>query len=179
MTALGCLTRLEQFLLTPPRVDTRTSRDNVVRLPADIEKSASSSDASGAEFSSHKACISVRGGTFGWEDGSPPVLRNLNFTINSRDIIFVQGPVGCGKSTLMKALLGETPVSSASITLSHLEIAFCEQSPWLMVGVEQPSRICNTCADFAEQVDSFKYHLFVSFRCRVILDRHTLLCFGS
>lgn len=128
MTALACLNRVEQFLLSPSRVDTRTAR-----------KIASSSGSSKSENKVLEACICVQDGTFGWEAEGDPVLRNLQITIHPGDIIFVLGPVGCGKSTLIKALLGETPVSSGTITLSHLDISLCEQSPWIMVGPEQPN----------------------------------------
>lgn len=134
MTALGCLKRVEQFLLSPSRVDTRT-----VRKTAAAKVSGSNLDLSRAEKRSHEVVISVRDGTFGWDADGAPVLRNLRITIHPGDIVFVLGPVGCGKSTLIKALLGETPVSTGRITLSHLDISLCEQSPWIMVRVREPT----------------------------------------
>lgn len=130
-TALGCLKRTEQFLLSPSRVDART-----------IHESASSDESnpnSNGEKGSSDACISVRDGTFGWKAGGAFVLQNLHIDLQLGDIVFVMGPVGCGKSTLIKALLGETPVSHGSVTLSRLDISLCEQSPWIMVGSKAPS----------------------------------------
>lgn len=134
MTALGCLNRVEQFLLSPSRVDTRT-----VRKIESASSPGSSSGSPNSEKKIHEDCIRVHDGTFGWNAEDDPVLRNLQITIHPGDIVFVLGPVGCGKSTLIKALLGETPVSSGTMTLSHLDISLCEQSPWIMVGTEEPS----------------------------------------
>lgn len=44
----------------------------------------------------------------------------------------IVGPVGCGKSTFLKALLGETPLISGEIHLNHLDVAICEQTPWIV-----------------------------------------------
>lgn len=129
MTALGCLNRVEQFLLSPSRVDHRTTRKI-----ASASRPGSSSGSPESEKQIHEACICVHDGTFGWDAEGDPVLRNLQITIHPGDIVFVLGPVGCGKSTLIKALLGETPFSSGTTTLSHLNISLCEQSPWIMVG---------------------------------------------
>ncbi|KAK4206285.1 ABC transporter-like protein 2 [Rhypophila decipiens] len=105
-----------------------------VVVSSDDEKiSGSNTELSGLEVHSQdKACISVKDGSFGWEDESSPILRNLNFSVSAGDIVFVKGPVGCGKSTLIKALLGETPLSSGHVMLSTLEVALCEQSPFVM-----------------------------------------------
>lgn len=44
------------------------------------------------------------------------------------------GPVGCGKSTLLKAILGELPVSNGIIEVASLDIAYCDQTPWIING---------------------------------------------
>lgn len=126
MTALGCLKRVEEFLLSPSRVDARTAHENV---SAYEPKSKSSSE----------PCIVVQNANFGWKADSAFVLHNFHIDLQPGDIVFVMGPVGCGKSTLIRALLGETPVSQGSVTLSSRDISLCEQSPWIMVGSEAPS----------------------------------------
>ena len=39
-------------------------------------------------------------------DKNKPILQNLNFSINSGEIVSILGPGGCGKSTLLKVILG-------------------------------------------------------------------------
>jgi ABC-type transport system involved in cytochrome bd biosynthesis fused ATPase/permease subunit len=46
-------------------------------------------------------------------------------------LTIVVGSVGCGKSTFLKGLLGETPVFGGSVHVETPEIAFCDQSPWI------------------------------------------------
>jgi ATP-binding cassette subfamily C (CFTR/MRP) protein 1 len=43
----------------------------------------------------------------------------------------VAGPVGCGKTTLLKVLLGETNLKSGSISVSTTRIGYCSTKPWL------------------------------------------------
>ena len=78
--------------------------------------------------------IVVRNGTFGWSSSDEPVLRDLNFSIKAFGLTMIIGPVACGKSTLLKALLGETPSSQGFIYVSTTEVAFCDQTPWLVNG---------------------------------------------
>lgn len=133
-SAIGCLARVEQFLQNPSRVDNRTTCGvSGVHVPFnDGEKKSRS--ISGAETQEKdNICISVTDGSFGWEDERSIVLHNLNFSVAAGHIVFVKGPVGCGKSTLIKALLGETPFSTGSVMLLNLEVALCEQSSFIMV----------------------------------------------
>ena len=43
----------------------------------------------------------------------------------------VVGVVGSGKSTLLKALVGELPCDSGSISAQSQDSAYCSQTPWL------------------------------------------------
>jgi len=43
-----------------------------------------------------------------------PVLKDINFQVNSGDFLIIFGPSGCGKSTLLHTILGlETPTSGS------------------------------------------------------------------
>jgi ATPase subunit of ABC transporter with duplicated ATPase domains len=79
----------------------------------------------------NSTCISVQGGNFGWSGDFQ--LRDVNFSIITGNIVILLGPVACGKTTLLKAILGETSHFEGSVELATPEIAVCEQSPWLMV----------------------------------------------
>lgn len=75
--------------------------------------------------------IVVRDGSFGWKSAELPVLRNINVSICQAQLTMVIGPVACGKSTLLKAFLGETPSTQGFVYVSSREVAFCDQTPWL------------------------------------------------
>ena len=53
-----------------------------------------------------KGNISVRNLTFRYADDMPPVLDNLNLEIKSGEYVAIVGRTGCGKSTLIRLLLG-------------------------------------------------------------------------
>jgi len=75
--------------------------------------------------------LSVADGAFGWKSGKP-VLRDINFTVPKGTFVAVVGPVGSGKSTLLKGLLGETLLSAGSVVLLSPEVAFCDQTAWIL-----------------------------------------------
>jgi ATP-binding cassette, subfamily C (CFTR/MRP), member 1 len=43
----------------------------------------------------------------------------------------VVGPISSGKSTLLKGILGETPICNGSVQILSDSIAFCDQIPWM------------------------------------------------
>ena len=81
--------------------------------------------------------IIIRNGTFGWSSSDGSVLRDISLSIRISQLSMIIGPVACGKSTLLKALLGETPSSQGFVYVSTTEVAFCDQTPWLINGSVQ------------------------------------------
>ena len=132
MSAVGCARRIETYLQTTPR---RERRDVLSRpgenTDSTEEKSKPNTTAKVPEQDKDIACISIQNGSFGWN--GEVKLRNINISIPTGEVVFVVGPVACGKSTLLKALLGETPLFDGMVSLATSEIAYCAQSPWLMV----------------------------------------------
>jgi ABC-type bacteriocin/lantibiotic exporter with double-glycine peptidase domain len=58
-------------------------------------------------------------------------LHAINLAAQKGSVNGILGPVGCGKSTLMKTILGETKAKSGSISLRTGFIGFCAQDPWI------------------------------------------------
>lgn len=77
------------------------------------------------------AVITVRDCSAGWTEGSTPVLKDMNFSVNRGDLAIVIGPVGCGKSTLLRVVLGEVPEITGKVVVQQVEAAFSAQTPWL------------------------------------------------
>lgn len=50
-------------------------------------------------------------------DGSLPVLKNINFSINKGEVVVIVGPSGCGKSTLLRCLNLLEEIDSGEILL--------------------------------------------------------------
>lgn len=80
-------------------------------LPKSIRFALSSSGESGNDVAYAKNL------TMGF--GSNILFRNLNFLVKKRDRLFISGPNGCGKSTLIKLLLGQLEAISGEIEFGY------------------------------------------------------------
>ncbi|MXQ99163.1 hypothetical protein E5288_WYG012305 [Bos mutus] len=69
-----------------------------------------------------------------WDEESElPTLKGLSFTVRPGELLTVVGPVGAGKSSLLRALLGELPPSQGKVSV-HGRIAYVSQQPWVFPG---------------------------------------------
>ncbi|KAG7473782.1 hypothetical protein MATL_G00099570 [Megalops atlanticus] len=102
-------------------------------------------------------CIKITSGYFTWTDG-PPTLSNVDIKIPFGQLTMIVGQVGCGKSSLLLAALGEMQKISGSVTWYSLpnqdsegdesptekdtagegdigkrgSVAYASQKPWLL-----------------------------------------------
>ncbi|XP_071837972.1 ATP-binding cassette sub-family C member 4-like [Apostichopus japonicus] len=60
-------------------------------------------------------------------------LDGITFSVKPGNIVAVIGPVGCGKSSLFMALLGELPHITGEITYNS-RVAYTSQQPWVFSG---------------------------------------------
>ncbi len=51
-----------------------------------------------------------------------PVIRNTNFSVEAKDFIFLTGKSGSGKSTFLKSLYGELPVSAGKLNVCGFDL---------------------------------------------------------
>jgi len=51
-----------------------------------------------------------------------PVIKNTNFSVEAKDFIFLTGKSGSGKSTFLKSLYGELPVSSGKLNVCGFDM---------------------------------------------------------
>ena len=75
--------------------------------------------------------INVVDASFAWKRSGPPVLRHINMNLKSSHLTMIVGPVASGKSTLLKAILGEVHNLAGSVCVASRDISFCDQTPWL------------------------------------------------
>uniref|UniRef100_A0A8C9X199 ATP-binding cassette, sub-family C (CFTR/MRP), member 8 n=1 Tax=Sander lucioperca TaxID=283035 RepID=A0A8C9X199_SANLU len=83
----------------------------------------------------------ITSGYFTWTDG-PPTLSNVDIKIPFGKLTMIVGQVGCGKSSLLLAALGEMQRVSGTVTwnrsLNESEskrrgaVAYASQKPWLL-----------------------------------------------
>ncbi|KAJ8120690.1 hypothetical protein ONZ43_g2663 [Nemania bipapillata] len=128
ISGLTCIGRIQTFLECESRADFRQVLDDRGRLS---EKPLA--DTSESPVPTHP--IIITNGQFGWE-ADKFVLRDVNTRIAKSSLTIVVGPIGSGKSTLCKALLGEIPYSEGSVDLSNRfpHVGFCDQTAFLSNG---------------------------------------------
>ncbi len=51
-----------------------------------------------------------------------PIIKNTNFAVEAKDFVFLTGKSGSGKSTFLKSLYGELPVSSGKLNVCGFDL---------------------------------------------------------
>ncbi|KFV70861.1 ATP-binding cassette sub-family C member 8, partial [Dryobates pubescens] len=95
-------------------------------------------------------CVKITNGFFTWTPEGPPALSNIDIRIPQGQLTMIVGQVGCGKSSLLLAILGEMQKISGSIfwsrymqhyprfqesshqSLKRGSVAYASQKPWLL-----------------------------------------------
>uniref|UniRef100_A0A3Q0SWL7 ATP-binding cassette, sub-family C (CFTR/MRP), member 8 n=1 Tax=Amphilophus citrinellus TaxID=61819 RepID=A0A3Q0SWL7_AMPCI len=76
----------------------------------------------------------ITNGYFTWVDGTP-TLSNVDIKIPFGKLTMIVGQVGCGKSSLLLAALGEMQKVSGTVTWNRsarCPVAYASQKPWLL-----------------------------------------------
>ncbi|NXO28683.1 MRP3 protein, partial [Cisticola juncidis] len=74
--------------------------------------------------------ISVRNGTFSWGKELKPTLKDINLLIPSGSLVAIVGHVGCGKSSLVSALLGEMEKLEGEVAVKG-SVSYVPQQAWI------------------------------------------------
>ncbi|KAM4632385.1 multidrug resistance-associated protein 1-like isoform 2-T2 [Discoglossus pictus] len=74
--------------------------------------------------------ISVEDGTFTWSSSDAPSLKSINIQIPKGGLVAVVGQVGCGKTSLLSALLGEMEKVEGTVAMKG-SIAYVPQQTWI------------------------------------------------
>ena len=82
----------------------------------------------------HPLAVQLRSVTFRYPGAAQPALQDVSLEIPAGSFVAVTGPVGCGKSALLRAILGLYPLETGEIFLDGRSI---EQIP----GEERTNRI--------------------------------------
>ncbi|NXL78506.1 MRP3 protein, partial [Leptocoma aspasia] len=74
--------------------------------------------------------ISVKNATFSWAKELKPTLKDINMLVPSGSLVAVVGHVGCGKSSLVSALLGEMEKLEGDVAVKG-SVAYVPQQAWI------------------------------------------------
>ncbi|KAL2087062.1 hypothetical protein ACEWY4_018121 [Coilia grayii] len=109
MQAIVSLKRLGKFLCQD-----ELQQDSVIREP----------------FKADEDGVIIENGTFSWSKDSAPCLKRINVRVPRGSLVAVVGHVGCGKSSLLSAMLGDTERRSGSISVKG-SVAYVPQQAWI------------------------------------------------
>ena len=98
-------------------------RGELRQLPATSVEKQPLSNLAEFPIQLHEACICPVG-------DKPPLLR-ANISLARSSVSMVIGPTACGKSTLLKGLLGEASIIRGSVHTQPGCVAYCGQETWL------------------------------------------------
>ncbi|KAM0350073.1 hypothetical protein ACHAPU_003236 [Fusarium lateritium] len=137
--ALGAFERIQAFLVQDSRQDSRRMQSDLGmrgfphRETDSIELHALRDGVMLPTATSNmdESIIEVSGADISWSK-ERPLLRDLTFTVGQSQLVLLLGPVAAGKTTLLKALLGEVPCVTGVVNLHAKRLAWCEQTPWLL-----------------------------------------------
>ncbi|XP_035029328.1 canalicular multispecific organic anion transporter 1 [Hippoglossus stenolepis] len=107
-------------------VQTEVSKDRLEKFLGgeDLE-----SDLVGHDPSCDSA-VSVCDCSFAWERDAEPLLKDMSLDIKPGRLVAVVGAVGCGKSSLISALLGEMHKVKGSVNIQG-SLAYVPQQAWI------------------------------------------------
>ncbi|KAE8401753.1 P-loop containing nucleoside triphosphate hydrolase protein [Aspergillus pseudonomiae] len=130
--SIECLDRVQNFLTHEPQNDKRmigmtssgltTSTQSSVPLPIDPEN---------ASPRLRTAVLELDNVMFGTGPDQSKHIGRLTLRLSTPSLTMIVGPMGCGKSMLLKTLLGEIEPVEGDIFISDPDVAYCDQSPWI------------------------------------------------
>jgi ATP-binding cassette subfamily C (CFTR/MRP) protein 1 len=167
MSAMGCFDRIQAFLLKESRSDKRdilelsTNKSNNSALGRGLDKDnmAIEENKPGPGIEPR---VVLRDASFGWEKAGEPTVKGVNMTVLRGELAIIVGSVASGKSTLLKGLIGETPLSSGVVQLHGSHISWCQQSAWLTVSVKKSARL-SIAKTAIECIHKKQYHRLFTF----------------
>jgi ABC-type transport system involved in cytochrome bd biosynthesis fused ATPase/permease subunit len=92
-------------------------------------------EAEDGEYMSKQHGTDIQGADFSWALGNTFTLRNIQLKLPTESgdgrLVAVVGPVGCGKSSLLSAVMGEMKSLRHRALLLPPRASYVAQSPWL------------------------------------------------
>jgi ATP-binding cassette subfamily C (CFTR/MRP) protein 1 len=143
-TVLTSFSRIQKYLLSPewqsPDADSKYTVAEFALFDEPGYSSRRESDeitlyeGMHSDLKTANVAIQIDNVSAKYESEECAVLTDLSLIVPSGQLTMIYGPIGCGKSTILKLILGEMPSDRGSIARSFSKAAYCPQSPWVMWG---------------------------------------------
>ena len=133
--AFDCIDRIEAFCKSVPRETFSCQnsseddpRGNFSGNPSGLELHSLQTK---APQQSRGVIVDVLNVTLTPSPTADRLLVDTTITLPKVPLTVITGPVGCGKTTLWKGILGEVSPDTGTIERSSNQIAYCSQTPWI------------------------------------------------
>ncbi|KAF4471540.1 Canalicular multispecific organic anion transporter 2 [Fusarium albosuccineum] len=137
---LGGCGRIQAFLLLGEQEDSRSSLTRIPESRAssvqdlspkdpDMQSSPQPEHKETGYSGTHRPAAVIEDATFETSDGVA-LLKKINLTVLQGTLNMFVGRVGCGKSSLLKAIVGELVPTQGSVS-AETSLGYCDQIPWL------------------------------------------------
>ncbi|XP_036078629.1 canalicular multispecific organic anion transporter 2 isoform X3 [Rousettus aegyptiacus] len=110
--------------------------------------------------------VTIDNGTFTWAQDRPPTLHSLDIQVPKGTLVAVVGPVGCGKSSLLSALLGEMEKLEGKVYVKG-SVAYVPQQAWIQNCTLQENVL------FGQALDPKRYYQTLE-ACALLADLEVL-----
>ncbi|MCJ1309562.1 hypothetical protein MMC25_003222 [Agyrium rufum] len=142
----GSLGRIEKFLLSAVRQDRRSS-DKIANPTREQAKGNGDIELQQLpKIQDTSIAVAVDGVSLRPSPTAPTVLQDIAFESKKASLTMIIGPVGCGKSLLLRAILGELDADQGRIYVSSKRMGYCGQNIWLQNGTIR-TNICGISQD--------------------------------
>ncbi|KAJ0159330.1 Canalicular multispecific organic anion transporter 1 [Colletotrichum tanaceti] len=147
--SLACFERIEKYLLSEERKDNRLfltsgtkspslhiatlpTKPGREALPMSIAEDELEDMTPRRDTAASLALVSIKQGHIGYENEASCVLRDVDLDFLPGRFYTLTGPIGSGKSTVLKTVLGETSIFQGNVSIAAPRVAYCSQEPWVL-----------------------------------------------
>lgn len=95
---------------------------------------------------SSRPILSIEHGSFTVGE-NVEILKDIDITVRQGTLSMIVGRVGCGKSSLLKAVMGELQLKTGRVILHTQSVAYCDQTPWLQNISVRDNITCQSLVD--------------------------------
>ena len=141
-SALACFGRIQEYLNLNERSDYRkttttplistSEKPPALQYPANAQPPKSYADKTGnCKRGDDDFVIVAKNAFFGIGHNSEAILKDISCEVKTGEVVMIVGPTGSGKSSLLRAFLGEMTKLDGSLKVSSARTGYCDQTPWL------------------------------------------------
>lgn len=139
--SVACFDRIQAFLVLESHEDKRIDTSTTAPSPSTSESNhlvlAQRQEHSDIELplirKPHATRLVLEHANFTLKSQTEPVLQGITVSLPKSSCTMLAGPVGCGKSSLLRGILGEIRLSGGTVRVEDVgtSIAYCDQTAWL------------------------------------------------